>query len=175
MADDGSGSTKRLRGTIGPLPGLNWGSIGCTSIFVVMAAVAIPAFTRRVKRSKTSEATFNLSRIYQGEVAYFNRTQREGVGRFVSASATPASAPTARKYPVDLDAWVRDPGWRALDFVISTPHYFQYRVDATARGFTATAIGNLDGDDIFSTFSRSAALNAGEIQGDPIVITNELE
>ena len=35
--------------------------------------------------------------------------------------------------------------------------------------------GNIDGDTINSSFSRSAALNAGEIQGGQIVISNELE
>ncbi len=38
-------------------------------ILGILAAVAIPAFTRYVKRSKTSEATGNISKIYQGEVS----------------------------------------------------------------------------------------------------------
>ncbi|MDO9021660.1 MAG: hypothetical protein Q8S73_39270 [Deltaproteobacteria bacterium] len=175
MADDESGSTKGVRGVVGPLPGVNWDLTVAVTILMVLAAVAIPAFTRRFRRSKAAEATFNLVRIYQAEVEYFNRTRREGVGQFVSARATPASAPTATKYPADPLAWSRDPGWSALGFTIDQPHRYQYRVDATDRGFTVTAIGDVDGDGTFSTFSRSAALNAGEIQGGYIEITNELE
>ena len=36
-----------------------------------LAAVAIPAFTRYVKRSKTSEAAGNIAKIYQGELTYY--------------------------------------------------------------------------------------------------------
>ena len=142
----------------------------------MMAAIAIPAFTRYVKRSKTSEATANLSRIYQAEISYFNRTAEQGTGRFVSAGVTPAGGPTAMRFPANPAAWTSDPGWAALGFSLTLPHYYQYQVTTPAPGtFTVTAFGDIDGDGIQSTFSRTASVQGGEIVGGPIEITNELE
>ena len=144
-------------------------------ILGILAAVAIPAFTRYVKRSKTSEATGNISKIYQGEVSYFNQSSEQSVASFASAPATPAGDPSASKFPASPTAFTGNSGWSAIGFSVDSPLYYQYSATASATDFTATAIGDIDGDDVNSTFSRAAALNAGEIQGAQIVIANELE
>ncbi len=144
-------------------------------ILGILAAVAIPAFTRYVKRSKTSEATGNISKIYQGEIAYFNQSSERSVASFASAIPLPAAAPTASKYPAQPTAFTSDSGWSAIGFSIDAPLYYQYAVSASDRRFTATAVGNIDGDNINSSFSRTAELNSGEIQGGQIVIASELE
>jgi hypothetical protein len=179
MGYDQGDDTRAARGTIGPAPGVHWGaSVGVTiaTVLAAVVAVAVAAFIRHTRRTQTSEACGNLARIYQGEISYYNEsTEERGSAAFVRAGPTPARAPSATKYPADPSAWSRDPGWSALRFTIDEPHRYQYRVDATDRGFVVTVIGDLDGDGTFSTFSRSAALNAGEIQGTSIQITNELE
>ena len=53
--------------------------------------------------------------------------------------------------------------------------YYQYAASGSATSFLASAVGDIDGDNTNSTFSRSATLNAGEIQGTQISITEELE
>ncbi|MDP3215889.1 MAG: hypothetical protein Q8S73_17415 [Deltaproteobacteria bacterium] len=95
----------------------------------------------------------------------------------MSATPTPSAAPTAGGYPAAPSAWARDPAWRALGFVISGPHRYQYRVEATdpGRGYTATAIGDLDGDGIFSTFSHHPQFIDGEIQRPVTQIVNQFE
>ena len=144
-------------------------------ILGILAAVAIPAFTRYVKRSKTSEATGNISKIYQGEVAYFNQSSEQSVASFASAAQTPSAAPSASKYPAQPTAFTADSGWSAIGFSVDSRLYYTYNATASASNFNAIATGNIDGDATNSTFSRAASLNAGEIQGAQIVITNELE
>ena len=144
-------------------------------ILGILAAVAIPAFTRYVKRSKTSEATGNISKIYQGEVAYFNQSSEQSNAGFASASATPTGTPSASKFPARPLAFTSDSGWSAIGFSVDAPLYYQYSAAATLSDFNAIAIGNIDGDAVTSTFSRAAALNSGEIQGAQISIVNELE
>ena len=144
-------------------------------ILGILAAVAIPAFTRYVKRSKTSEATGNISKIYQGEVSYFNQSSEQSIASFAAAPATPAATPTASKYPAQPTAFTANSGWSAIGFSVDAPLYYQYSATASASNFNSIAVGNIDGDGDQSTFSRAAALNAGEIQGAQIVIVNELE
>jgi len=145
----------------------------------VLSAVAIPSYTRYIKRSKTSEATGNIARIYAAECTYFQMASERGTPQFLSANPSPASPPSATRYAPNPALWTSDTGWTALGFGIDGPHYYQYRVVATGTGnsatFTVTAMGDLDGDGIFSTFSRSASVNNGEIVGAPLEITNELE
>jgi type IV pilus assembly protein PilA len=144
-------------------------------ILGILAAVAIPAFTRYVKRSKTSEATGNIAKIYQGETAYFNQSSEQSTASFATAATTPAGAPSASKFPAQPTNFTSNSGWSAIGFSVDAPLYYQYTATGTASTFTASANGDIDGDTILSTFSRSAALNAGEIQGGQISITNELE
>ena len=48
-------------------------------ILGLLAAVAIPAFTRYVKRSRTSEAMTNLTRIYSAEFTYNQESHERGL------------------------------------------------------------------------------------------------
>lgn len=144
----------------------------------VLAAIAIPAFTRYVKRSKTSEATMNISAIYAAEVSYFNRSMElpgATVAQFVSCTPSHAQVPAAVRVAGD---WTT-PGWVALGFSAPTPTYYQYTVIATGSGRNATvtirATGDLDGDGTPSTFERTAHVEGDEVVGSPIAIVNELE
>ncbi len=154
-------------------------AIGGVCVLGILAAVAIPAFTRYTKRSKTSEASGNIARIYQGEVTYFAQSAERGTAQFLSAGATPAVGPSAQRFPASSSQWTSDPRWAAIGFSIDGPHYYQYQVttsgSGTAATFTVTAVGDLDGDGIYSTFSRSASVSNGEVTGTSLYITNELE
>ncbi len=151
-------------------------------ILGVLAAVAIPAYSRYVKRSKTSEAIHNMSSIYQAQVVYYNTAQERGTSglqAFVYSSIRPAPVPTASKYPADPVGWANDPGWAALGFSIDRGHYYQYWTkpadEAPLTRFYTSAFGDLDGDGVQSNFARIGQINNGEIQGAPLVVTNELE
>lgn len=151
-------------------------------ILGILAAVAIPAFTRYVKRSKTSEAAGNISKIYQGELTYYQGALERGYSSFVNANAlTPSNNPGSAKFPADVATWNGDANWTAIGFSLDAAHYYAYASPGTsaasngANAFTAYAIGDLDGDDINATYERTAAVSGGEVQGANMTITNELE
>jgi type IV pilus assembly protein PilA len=152
-------------------------------ILGVLAAVAIPAFTRYVKRTKTAEAVGNCSRIYQGQVAYYNLSgDRFGSTRFVNQPYfTPDNNPGSARYPANVALWATDPQWSAIGFVIPSAHYYAYNSFATTTGdvgayFYARAIGDLDGDDTEATYTvRGEVVAGGEVQRFAIDIVRELE
>lgn len=137
-------------------------------ILGILATVALPALTRAVRRSKTSEATVNLRRIFDGAVTSFqddqvNRAGAAGLPSFPSsADPTPAVnaccvANDVGRCPVGAAVW-RQETWHRLGFSVSDPHYYWYEFESQGSGlkalFTARASGNLDCDDIYSTFER---------------------
>lgn len=145
-------------------------------ILGILAAVAMPAFSRYVKRSKTSEATAGIASMYRLQLSYYENTQeRTSATSFATCSALPTGAPTASKYPASVTMWMNSSDWAALGFVIDRPHYYQYSTEGSNSAMTTRAVGNIDGDSTNSTFERSALLNSGEIQGAQIRIVNELE
>jgi len=158
-------------------------------ILGVLAAVAIPAFIKYIRRAKTSEAEDKISEMFRSAVAYFNQEQ---VNRGASATAlnpqfprsegpSPAACTTCagnsdgRCDPANYGAALWDtPTWQALNFAISDRHYFVYQFEASnvagADGngagsiFTARANADLDDDATCSTFERTAIVTA---EGDP--------
>ena len=149
-------------------------------ILGVLAAVAIPSFSRYVRRSKTAEATGNLSKIYMGEVAYFVRAAEESSASFVTAPSTfptltPATPPTGSKFPAQPTSFTMDTAWSAIGFAIDLPCYYTYGASGSATAYTVISVGDLDGDGVTSQFQRRAELNGGEIQGSQLIITNEIE
>ncbi len=144
-------------------------------ILGILAAVAIPAFTRYVKRSKTAEATGNITKIYQGQLTYYQAALEREVATYLNAGAMPSASPTAAKYTANVSQWAADANWTAIGFSLDSAHYYQYSSPGAATIFTANARGNLDGDGTYSTFLRSGAITSGELQGSNIVITNELD
>ena len=138
----------------------------------VLAAVAIPAFTRYVKRSKTSEAAGNVATIYRAELAYYQASLEANAPSFVTLPPTPPTPPSSAKYPASPGAWS---GWAPVGFSIDAAHYYQYSVRADATGFTVRAVGDLDGDGTQSTFERVGRVVNGELVGEPMRIVNELE
>lgn len=151
-------------------------------ILGILAAVAIPAFTRYVKRSKTSEASGNIAKVYQGEQTYYQGALERGFSSFVNApTLTPSGTPGSAKYPANVALWNADTNWAGIGFSLDSAHYYAYAspgstaVTGDGTAFTAYAVGNLDGDTTNSTFARTGSISGGEIQGSQISITNELE
>lgn len=171
------------------------------AILGILAAVAIPAFINYMRKAKTSEATLNVDRIFEGGVTYF---EAEHVSRGVdsvilqhclpsAASWTPSATPSSEKYNAATAAtlWSATTGsgltWKALDFAMGDNFYYAYQFDTNvANGGTATtddyfyaaARGDLDGDSTdYSLFERAAAVTEeGTIQGSSgIYKSNPLE
>jgi len=142
------------------------------AIIGILAAVAIPAFLKYIKKSKTTEAQTQVRKIYDGEIAYYylDHITQSGIrvsAQFVSAGPEPSLVPSGSRV---LGNWA-DAGWTELKIALDSP--VLYRYEATASGsnttsrFTARAQGDLDGDGLTSLFERTGKIDpaSGEIEG----------
>ncbi|MCK5799135.1 MAG: DUF4190 domain-containing protein, partial [Deltaproteobacteria bacterium] len=106
----------------------------------MMAAIAIPAFVKYARKSKTVEATEALDKIRAGAKAWAQAEhydQGGGLlpkGFFVGDSGwAPKEALCSggqAKYLGQSAVWSQKV-WRALQFQLSDPHYYQYRYRGT--------------------------------------------
>lgn len=142
------------------------------AIIGILAAVAIPAFMRYIRRSKSTEATINLRKIFDGAAAYYSDEHANRAGDILSRQfpASVASTPDvpacvageSKKFTPDADMW-RQPTWSAVKFGIDDPFLFQYDFDSAGTGvgstFTVGAHGDLDCNGTLSTFERVAKID----------------
>ncbi len=139
-------------------------------IIGVLGSVAIPMLNRYMKRSKTTEATLNLRKIYDGEISYYQEEHTDSNGQalskyFLSCAALPA-VPKDQKQSGD---WSQD-NWPLIKFAPDGPVFYSYTTAATGMNltamFTARAEGDIDGDQTTSLFERIAAVDAST--GEPL-------
>ncbi len=150
------------------------------AIIGILAAVAIPAFLKYIKKSKTTEARTNVRKIYDGQIAYYNEEYVDQSGtilskRFIAAGPTPSSVPSVNK---TAGNW-GDANWSALKFGTDSPVLYRYTATQTGTGtqsrFTARAEGDLDGDQTTSLFERIGTVNSGtgEVDGGAGLYSNQ--
>jgi type IV pilus assembly protein PilA len=155
------------------------------AILGILAAVAVPAFQKYSRRSKTAEAEEMLAYIFRQGAVYYTaeRPGLQGVGSLLSSQCVPDNAgPTPPAPPVQqrrsVDFPTAFPTWEALQIHTGDALYFIYYLEVTggtsmcsvraADAFTARAEGDQDQDGIRSIFERAAYANANaEIQGSP--------
>ena len=141
------------------------------AIIGILAAIAIPAFSRYVKKSRTSEASGHLNKMWSGSVAYFEADHADTAGVLMAKQFPGGSGPqeaTCCGGPGDKcpgSSSVYDNAvWVALNFNIPDPHHFRPAYDSTGTGklsvFTAKANADLDCDTTMSTFQRQGKINA---------------
>jgi prepilin-type N-terminal cleavage/methylation domain-containing protein len=170
------------------------------AIIAILAMVAIPAFMKYIRRSKTTEATMNVRKLYDSSVSYFEteRVKRgandvmiyrqfpdtfeappPGSGLFLQPVNRCCGMPGGKcKHPPDL--W-QFPTWQALNFSVDDPFYFQYRyassgTESTSQ-FTAGAYGDLDCNNVYSTYERTGMVDSVfNVQGGGgLYIANDIE
>lgn len=148
------------------------------AIIGILAAVAIPAFMKYIRRSKTSEAGLNIRKLYDSSMTYYADDHADRAGN-----------PIDRQFPAAIDSTPNDQAcrnnesvkiqpnaalwsgnsWEALNFAVPDPSYFQYVYESDGVGeasqFTARAVGNLDCDNITSTFERVGNVADGDVSG----------
>ena len=130
------------------------------AIIGILAAVAIPAFMKYIKRSKTTEATTMVQKIYIGARVYWmDRNTPEGTiaadspqfptadgaagntgaSRTADFNCCVMGGPNERCAP-DATLWEIGGGgglaWKALKFSMDDPHYYgyEYNVNNVAGG-----------------------------------------
>lgn len=155
------------------------------AILGILAAIAIPAFTKYVRRSKTTEAVMNLRKMFDGSVAYYERDFSDRQGETVLSQfpgvqdpvdPTPGSDFCCGQVGDKCDprntpngAW-EHPVWQGLNFAVDDPHYFWYHYRSNGTGFgsnfTASAMGNLNCNQAWSTFERVGGVTEdGRVMG----------
>jgi prepilin-type N-terminal cleavage/methylation domain-containing protein len=161
------------------------------AIIGILAAVAIPAFTRYVKKSRTTEAVGHLNKEWAGSLSYYETDHMQAGGtalpkQFPGATAgwaytTECGCQTGLRCPGNAPAWGSDPVWLALNFSIPDSHNYMPGYSGSGTGtasqFTAYAKGDLNCNSTLAEFIRSGGVNsAGDVTGayQPLII-NELE
>jgi prepilin-type N-terminal cleavage/methylation domain-containing protein len=163
------------------------------AIIGILAAVAIPAFTRYVKKSRTAEAVGHLNKEWAGSLTYYESDHILAGGgmlpkQFPGATAAWTSTGNAEcgcltgsRCAGGSTVWNSDPVWQALNFSLADPHNYLPGYTGTATGsaaqFTAYAKGDLNCNSVLATFVRTGSINTnGDVTGSyQPVITNELE
>jgi prepilin-type N-terminal cleavage/methylation domain-containing protein len=162
------------------------------AIIGILAAVAIPAFSKYIKRSRTAEAVGHLNKMWAGSVTYFETDHTDANGAAVAKqfpslgkdatleAAKECGCLDTGKCPGGAAAWQK-PEWVALQFSIPDPHLYLPRYTSTGTGkdavFTAEATGDMDCNAVVSDFKRKGSIDAnGDVSGSRApIITNELE
>ena len=120
------------------------------AIIGILAAVAIPAFIKYIRKSKTVEATEALDKIKGGARQYYVTDHWDSNGNLLPKSfpanvtITPAK-PHCDKQLTPTTTWDTN-GWAPIHFALTEPHYYAYSFKApattgTGAVYTATANG----------------------------------
>ncbi len=144
------------------------------AIIGILAAIAIPAFSRYVKKSRTAEASGHLNKMWSGAVAYFEADHADSAATVVTKQfpgvvtpivTEPSCCSGAGQKCAGSNTVYNGAAWVSLNFNIPDPHMFVPSYIALGAGsassFTALAFGDLDCDTILSTFQRNGKVDSG--------------
>jgi type IV pilus assembly protein PilA len=161
------------------------------AIIGILAAVAIPAFVKYLRKSKTVEATEGLDKVKVGARQYFQADHYDSVngnlmpkefplgnGTLVPGTTCCSGAMAPKCAPAAAN-WSGAP-WHELHFALTDPHYyrwgFQNGGSVTTSAYTAQAVGDLDCDGTFSTFEVRGSIDGeGGVTVRGPIVTNEIE
>ncbi len=148
------------------------------AIVGVLAALAIYGVRKYIASAKTAEARNSLGQMAKDASAAYDKEGMAGTVLAPGGTAglsnqlcpsvtapVPADAASIKgqKYQSDMGEWNSN-GWPCLKFSMKDPQYYMYNYTLSGTGsaatdsFTGTAQGDLNGDDILSTFSITGTL-----------------
>jgi len=130
------------------------------AIIGILAAIAIPNFLQFRLKAKTSEAKSNLGAIRSTEVAYFAEWD-------FYVSNQPATPTGGRAGLTNKVAWVTTTRFSILGFAPEGSVFYDYALVATVAGnyidsdggLSMYAVGDLDGDNVLSSFYVTGSTN----------------
>ncbi|HKQ71216.1 MAG TPA: prepilin-type N-terminal cleavage/methylation domain-containing protein [Polyangiaceae bacterium] len=154
------------------------------AIVGVLAALAIYGVRRYLLNAKTAEARNAVGQMAKDAKAAYERESMSssvvttagsiGVSNNLCASASKKvpedpKAIKGQKYQSSPAEWIVDQktagvGFACLRFAVSDPQYYQYNYTGTTEGsFVAAANGDLNGDEVMSTFSIEGKVSGGVV------------
>jgi hypothetical protein len=136
-------------------------------------ASAVPAFVRSLHASRLAEPIDGLRRI--GMRATARAAGRPAAGAYPdTVDLTPREVPRGERVRDPAGTWDH-PTWRELEFEFVVPHSYAFAFESkNAPGyatFRARALGDLDGDGLFSTFELAGESRDGAV---PVVFPMEM-
>jgi len=160
------------------------------AIIGILAAIAIAGVRKYLTSAKASEARNSLGTISGLAAAKWTGESMAGAvlpdGTTVgsthalcgNSTAVPAAVPAAQKYQssstdgADFHTGDTNNGWKCLGFSLDAPQYYQYQYtkNSSTGGFDVVANGDLNGNAILSTFTRSATITSGELKMSPSIL-----
>lgn len=159
----------------------------------ILAAVAIPAFMKYMKKSKTVEAAMLIKKMSDSARMHYVMPPMDDA-TFTAGVSVPHAFPASvgptpplgtccamgGKCIPTAETW-QHPTWQALDFAMRDPHYYSYEFktetgDDGVASYTALAYGDLDCDGVYSTFSLYGQVVDGEpVAASDVIKQNSLE
>jgi type IV pilus assembly protein PilA len=144
------------------------------AIIGILAAIAIPAFMKYIRRSRTIEAANNIAKMVQSSIAYYEAEHASVTQMIIdkqfpaSQTATPAIGSCCGQKGDKCDpalsaaSWQTET-WEALNFSVDDPFYYAYQYDSAGvnntSNFSSWAFGDLDCDGVYSTFMRGGKID----------------
>lgn len=165
-------------------------------ILGILAAVAIPTFTKFIRKSKTGEVPNNIRAIQLGAALWYEEVRRDASGVLIKRHFPNGSSPYGTvsgtynmpvvplcaggntKYSKNVALWSAEP-WNSIGFQVKESHYYRYRyvVNNSDLTFTTMAVGDLDCDGVFSTYKiitkRKGA--SSDLEKTDVIVTKGLE
>jgi hypothetical protein len=166
------------------------------AIVGILSSIAIPAFSRYVKKSRTAEAVGHIEKLWVGSVAYYEADHADS-GTALLPKLFPGSNAIAwentncctypnQRCPANPVIYDQPPSlsvpWKALGFSIPMEHYYRPQYNSWTPGSWPTydmwikVFGDLDCDNITSEFGLQGKIVDQAPQRVGIMYTvNELE
>jgi type IV pilus assembly protein PilA len=161
------------------------------AIIGILAAIAVPAFSRYIKKARTAEAVGHLNKEWAGSLSYYVTDHTLAGGTVLPqqfpgpsgawASASECACQTGQRCMPGNPIWVTDQVWISLSFSLPDAHHYMPGYSGSGSGvsaqFTAYAKGDMNCDSTLAEFVRVGGVNSS---GDPVgnfqpVVINELE
>ena len=145
------------------------------TIIGILAAVAIPAYIKYVRRSKSVEAGMAIRRMYDGVIAYYEAEHADSTGGILARQFPASEVPTPTlgaccvqvgQKCAPAPAIFAKPVFLAINFDIVDPFYYSYwttraRGDGSVIGdkYVVSASGDLDCDGNRSLYERFLSIS----------------
>ncbi len=167
------------------------------AIIGILAAVAIPAFIKYIRRSKTTEASMNIRKMYDSTVSYYEAEHASSNGAILARQFPTAAAwnpaqgaccgQPGQKCAPNIATWQSvwsNATWQSLNFSIDDPFYYSYQTFGIGTGGAAVgdsyqvqASGDLNCNTTFSLYQRTATID-GQYNingGSGLYVVNDIE
>jgi hypothetical protein len=149
-------------------------SVALLSLAGSVLAVFVPTFVRQLHASRLVEPIDGLGHIGARALALADGKPPRAAFP-PSVGLTPKDVPSGQSVEDPEGTW-DEPTWRALDFRLERAHYYAFAFESENKPqlarFTARALGDLDGDGLFSTFKVEGEVRAGAM---PVLFPLEMD